>query len=93
LDPKGHIKLIDFCQAKRLSGPSSLKDTPLNSPTIRPADPSFEQMNDFWGLGCLMYELLTGKKPYSDGDGDENRSHDEISPTVISKSYHLIFTF
>jgi serine/threonine protein kinase len=81
LDPKGHIKLIDFCQAKRLSGPSSLKDTPLNSPTIKPADPSFEQMNDFWGLGCLMYELLTGKKPYSDGDGDENRSHDEISPT------------
>lgn len=30
-----------------------------------------------------MYELLTGKKPYSDGDGDENQSHEEISPTVI----------
>jgi len=79
LDPKGHIKLIDFCQAKRLSSHNSLKETPMSSPTLRASDPTFEQMNDFWGLGCLMYELLTGKKPYSEGDGDQE--NEDVSPT------------
>jgi len=81
LDSQGHIKLIDFCQAKKINSRNSLKDSPLSSPYLKGEETRFEQMNDFLALGHLIYELLTGKKPYVDENGCDDISNDEISPT------------
>jgi len=81
LDSQGHIKLIDFGQAKRISNHASPKDSPLSSPGLRADEIKFEQMNDFLGLGHLIYEMLTGKKPYATENGCDDISNDEISPT------------
>lgn len=79
LDPQGHIKIIDFSQAKKLHCPapdSPTKDT--SSQTTKETNIQ-EEMNDFWGLGCLIYEMLTGRKPFSTTDAEGGT--EEVSPT------------
>lgn len=53
------------------------------------------QAVDWWSLGVLMYELLTGGSPFT-VDGDEN-SHTDIAKygfsVIISHSFQLAFSY
>jgi serine/threonine protein kinase len=83
LDEQGHIKLLDYSQAKRLAGSESPKDTGnISSNTLKETNCTncCEEFTDFQGLGFLIYEMLTGKKPFSEG-GDDPATLEDVSPT------------
>jgi serine/threonine protein kinase/tetratricopeptide (TPR) repeat protein len=76
LTPEGRVKLLDFGLAKALGAAAN---SPTGSPTTHEgvilgtgAYMSPEQINgrelgtrtDVWSFGCLLYELLTGRKPF-----------------------------
>ena len=64
----GHIRLTDFGSAWPMSGrfcSVSLRGTPeYMAPEILIGNPACET-SDFWSLGCLVCELLTGRTPFA----------------------------
>jgi predicted Ser/Thr protein kinase len=73
----GNVKLLDFGIAKLLSGSET---TPADATTalMTPGYASPEQvrglptstLTDVWGLGVLLYELLTGARPFEAPRGE-----------------------
>jgi len=51
LDSEGHINFLDFAQAR-----------PLDFENASEKEIASAKRKDFWHLGCLIYELLSGKK-------------------------------
>lgn len=86
LDEQGHIKLLDYSQAKRFSGSESPKDKDaahnISSNTLKETNCTncCEEFTDFHGLGLLIYEMLTGKKPFSESEAEAGAAED-LSPT------------
>lgn len=78
ITPAGEPKLLDFGVAKLLD-PGDVADaaTRADQRYLTPAFASPEQMqgaplttaSDVYGLGLLLFELLTGARPFSEGDG------------------------
>jgi serine/threonine protein kinase len=80
IDNNGHIKLTDFGFAKQLSGPRartySLCGTPdYMSPESFDTKNGYSFVSDWWSLGILTYELLTGLPPFNNAEG---RLRDQI---------------
>eukprot|EP00033_Pygsuia_biforma_P002930 GCRY01003230.1.p1 GENE.GCRY01003230.1~~GCRY01003230.1.p1 ORF type:complete len:559 (+),score=153.04 GCRY01003230.1:151-1827(+) len=69
IDQDGHIKLADFGLAKEdMSADTRLKRTVCGSadtlaPEMLLGKPYGAEL-DWWGLGCILYELLTGRPPF-----------------------------
>lgn len=62
----GHIKLVDFGFAKKGTKFSSFCGTPeYIAPEIIMEMP-YTKSTDFWALGILIFEMITGNSPYSD---------------------------
>lgn len=87
LDSEGHIKIIDF----------GLSTTEINSEK-RCGTPEFmapEIINgikyskevDFWALGILIFEMVTGKVPYSKEDEQEVYKNTLENPVNIPNSF------
>ena len=75
LAPDGRVKVLDFGLAKSAGDQAASQDsavTQMGSIIGTPAYMSPEQMRgkstdrrtDIWSFGCVLYEMLTGKRPF-----------------------------
>lgn len=83
IDGEGHVKLADFGLAKEGLEPGQTAHTFCGTPDyIAPEIIQYLPYGagvDWWSLGVMMYEMLTGEPPF---DGD---SEDELFNSIITK--------
>ena len=69
LDDKGHVKLTDFGLSKILEAEEDKAFTICGTPQYLAPEiitkKGYDKAVDWWSLGCVMYEMLTGKIPYA----------------------------
>uniref|UniRef100_A0A3Q0SMX3 Ribosomal protein S6 kinase n=1 Tax=Amphilophus citrinellus TaxID=61819 RepID=A0A3Q0SMX3_AMPCI len=88
LDSNGHIVLTDFGLSKEFDQVerafSVCGTIEYMAPEIvEGGESGHDKAVDWWSLGVLMYELLTGGSPFT-VDGDEN-SHTDIAKRIAKK--------
>lgn len=94
--PDGHIKLIDFGLAQP-AGPSQqmVGGTAFGTVAyLAPEQASGEAVDaatDVYALGCVVYEMLTGRPPFVAAEGSDQmheliRSHLEVFPVAPSEA-------
>ncbi|KAK2892053.1 ribosomal protein S6 kinase alpha-5 isoform X1 [Channa argus] len=88
LDSHGHIVLTDFGLSKEFDQVerafSVCGTIEYMAPEIvEGGESGHDKAVDWWSLGVLMYELLTGGSPFT-VDGDEN-SHSDIAKRILKK--------
>ncbi|XP_056151608.1 ribosomal protein S6 kinase alpha-5 isoform X4 [Lampris incognitus] len=88
LDSNGHVVLTDFGLSKEFDQVerafSVCGTIEYMAPEIvEGGESGHDKAVDWWSLGVLMYELLTGGSPFT-VDGDEN-SHTEIAKRISKK--------
>ena len=68
LDEKGHVKLTDFGLSKILETESDKAFTICGTPQYLAPEvllkKGYDKAVDWWSLGCVMYEMLTGRLPF-----------------------------
>ena len=81
IDANGLIKLGVFEYSKRIM-PGEFTMTVCGSQEFMPPEQMYGHgqtlASDFWSVGCLMYELLTGVTPFSDPLGSILNVHGNI---------------
>ncbi|MEE4173734.1 MAG: serine/threonine-protein kinase [Xanthomonadales bacterium] len=83
----GTVKLLDFGIAKLLDEDSDAQLTRTGMPAMTPAYASPEQLNhqpvttvtDVYALGVILYELLTGRRPF-----EARKSPEELRQEILS---------
>ena len=92
LTPEGRVKVLDFGLAKPAGDQDKSKDsvvTQAGSIIGTPAYMSPEQIRggstdsrtDIWSFGCIMYEMLTGKRPFEGKTVSDTIAHTlELQP-------------
>ncbi|XP_076833623.1 ribosomal protein S6 kinase alpha-5 isoform X1 [Brachyhypopomus gauderio] len=88
LDSNGHIVLTDFGLSKEFDeverAYSVCGTIEYMAPEIvEGGESGHNKAVDWWSLGVLMYELMTGGSPFT-VDGDEN-SHSDIAKRILKK--------
>jgi serine/threonine protein kinase/tetratricopeptide (TPR) repeat protein len=79
--PDGIVKILDFGLAKGSSTPAALHLTRAGDVVGTPGYMSPEQLRgepldartDAWGLGCIVFECLSGRRPFM-GETEEERN-------------------
>ena len=68
IDSKGHLKITDFGLSKILDSDSEKAFTICGTPQYLAPEilkkKGYNKSVDWWSLGCVMYEMLTGKLPF-----------------------------
>jgi TolB-like protein/tetratricopeptide (TPR) repeat protein len=73
--PDGRVKVLDFGLAKALASEVKLAETTVTQPGRVMGTPAYmspeqargkptDQRTDIWSLGCIMYQMLTGRLPF-----------------------------
>lgn len=67
----GLIKITDFGTARQLMRHEEYAMTSVGTPYYLSPEAvkcsKYNNKSDIWGLGCIMFELCTGKKPFTGG--------------------------
>lgn len=96
VDADGRVRLLDFGIAKLIAEHGEAAGAPHTRPATRWMTPEYaapEQIlgqpittaTDVHGMGVLLYELLTGRRPFGNGGGFEvERAICEQTPTLPS---------
>ncbi|OXA59248.1 cAMP-dependent protein kinase catalytic subunit [Folsomia candida] len=84
LDQDGHLKITDFGFAKQFEERTrSVCGTPeYLAPEIIEGT-SYTKSVDWWALGVLMYEMLTGNSPFRGKGRDRQATYDKILCGVV----------
>ena len=84
MDRSGHIKLADFNLAKKVDAnerSNTICGTPeYISPEILKGSPHGREV-DFWGLGCIVYEMIEGKSPFF------SSNYNQLFSKIVNGSY------
>jgi len=91
IDSTGIVKLANFEFGKKIM-PGEFTMTVCGSKEYM----SPEQMyghgqtlaSDFWGLGCLMYELMCGTTPFADPSEDIHQVHSNVLQGITDRILH-----
>jgi len=83
LDKHGHVRLADFGLVKQgvegsLEGGTSFLGTPLYLSPEMVQKTGHGFATDWWGLGVMLYEMLTGDAPFQGADGTIDGLFNEI---------------
>ena len=69
LDDKGHVKLTDFGLSKILDEENDKAFTICGTPQYLAPEvllkKGYDKTVDWWSLGCVMYEMLSGRLPFA----------------------------
>uniref|UniRef100_A0A3B5MQ00 G protein-coupled receptor kinase n=1 Tax=Xiphophorus couchianus TaxID=32473 RepID=A0A3B5MQ00_9TELE len=87
LDDKGHIRISDLGLAVKLEDGDLVQGRVGTLYYMAPEVISKEKYNmspDWWGLGCLIYEMIAGKSPFR--DKSERPKSSEMEKRIISKT-------
>lgn len=93
LQPDGRVRLLDFGIGRFLNAPNlpQLTESGMTLGTTRYMSPEHARgrdlsvKSDLYSLGCLLYELLCGQPPFTEGtSNDIMNAHIEQEPTAIS---------
>jgi serum/glucocorticoid-regulated kinase 2 len=72
LDTKGHVKLADFGLSKEGVADADKAKSFCGSPAYLSPDMLSQKgagkPSDIYGIGCVMYEMMTGESPYYNDD-------------------------
>ena len=79
INKQGDVKMIDFALAERtkgmlgklLSGKSVIKGTRSYMSPEQIRGTPVDARSDIYGLGCMLYELVTGKPPFTGASTQE----------------------
>ena len=87
LTPNGVVKLLDFGIAKALDPDNPAADgaTTMTAPFVRIGTPAYmspeqargqqvDQRTDIWAFGCVLYEMVTGRRAFPAGAESESLS-------------------
>lgn len=93
LRENGDVALIDFGLARALDGstPSTRTGVLRGSPYYMSPEQALGEVldarSDFYSLGIMYYEMLTGKKPYTGGSAmDVLQQHVNAPPPMLPKA-------
>jgi len=89
LDSTGYVKLVDFGFSKQLSSDGKAWTFCGTPEYVAPeiiTNKSHDHRADIWSLGILMYELLTGRPPFSNHPG-----HGQVYQTILKGMKSVVF--
>ena len=71
--PKGRVKILDFGLARQEHGDSQLTESgaAVGTPAYMPPEQArgvADRRADLFGLGCVLYQMLTGQMPFAGKD-------------------------
>ena len=88
LDVHGFVKVCDFGFAKQISDRTYTRcGTPDYTAPEMLLNQGVNQACDWWALGILVFEMIVGMPPFTDPDGDDMKTYQNITVGDLFKCY------